>query len=78
MKHSELTQTITASGRSAYHMDEVDMLVAQLEELLNTSRRCLKRVDDKSIFGVAGDGSTHWYLADALLADIDRILEGEG
>ena len=31
MRHSELTQTITASGRSAYYVDEVDMLVAQLE-----------------------------------------------
>jgi len=51
--------------------------VAQLEVLLDEARKCIRSVENRSIFGVGGDGMTHWYLADELLANIDKALGGE-
>ena len=54
--------------------DEVADLEAKLEvarTLLAECRKAISNVPDKAIFGIGGgDGVTHWYLADELLAKI--------
>ena len=48
--------------------------VAELRELLARARLAIGGVRDRAVFGIGGEGVTHWYLADVLLADIDEAL----
>lgn len=41
-----------------------------MELLLEECRKAISNVPDKAVFGIGGDGLTHWYLADELLSDI--------
>ena len=41
-----------------------------MEQLLEECHKAINSVPDKFVFGVGGDGLTHWYLADELLARI--------
>lgn len=47
----------------------------KLREVLSEAKDAIENVPDRSIFGIGGDGMTHWYLADVLLADIEDVLE---
>lgn len=47
---------------------------AALRELLCQCRSAIVNVPDKKVFGIGGDGMTHWYLADELVANIDAAL----
>ena len=52
---------------------KVAALEAKLEamgQLLEECRKVINSVPDKTIFGIGGDGLTHWYLADELLSSI--------
>ena len=49
---------------------------AELRALLHECRKAIDSVPDKSVFGIGGDGTTHWYLADELLDRIDDALRG--
>ena len=48
---------------------------AALEELLEECRKAISQVPNKTVFGIGGDGMTHWYLADELLSEIAAAQE---
>ena len=41
-----------------------------MRQLLEQCRKAILSVQDRSVFGIGGDGMTHWYLADELLSEI--------
>lgn len=49
---------------------------ADMANLLEECRTFIVNVPDRSIFGIGGEGMTHWYLADELLGRIDDALRG--
>ena len=58
--------------------NEAAALEAKLEamaRLLEECRKAINNVPDKFVFGVGGDGLTHWYLADELLSNIDAAQQ---
>ena len=38
-----------------------------MERLLEECRKAIDNVPDRAVFGIGGEGLTHWYLADELL-----------
>lgn len=56
------------------YIDGMRQRAADVEELLLEAKACIESVEDRSIFGVGGEGTTHWYLADELLTNINRHL----
>ena len=54
------------------------LLYHEIKELLEECRKLIDSVPDKSVFGIGGDGMTHWFLADRLLAEIAEVQEKLG
>ena len=50
---------------------------AALRELLFQCRSAIDQVPEKKVFGIGGRGSTHWYLADELVANIDAAITSQ-
>jgi len=51
----------------------------KLREVLTEARKALTNADcHKKAFGIGGDRSTHWYLVDELVRNIDAALGREG
>jgi hypothetical protein len=50
---------------------------ATLRELLLQCRSAIDQVPEKKVFGIGGRGSTHWYLADELVANIDAAITSQ-
>ena len=60
--------------------EQVSVIMAKLEameQLLEECRKAINSVPDKFVFGVGGDGLTHWYLADELLSNIAAAQQEE-
>ena len=56
---------------------DLEAKLEAMEQLLEECRKAINSVPDKFVFGVGGDGLTHWYLADELLANIAAAQEKE-
>ena len=65
-------QNLLSWLRSAEWWDELPY--RRIEALLEECRKAIANVPDKSVFGIGGEGMTHWLLADELLSRIDEAL----
>ena len=78
-------------GHSGYHqgvrehagawkeqLDASQERVRKYDGLLRRTANMLRTAPprERHILGIGGDGVTHWYIADQLLADIDEALIG--
>ena len=74
MSERTLSERLRSSGVATHEeLIELQLLEAKLEKtekLLEECRKAISSIPDRSIFGIGGDGLTHWYLADELLARI--------
>lgn len=50
--------------------------IAELEAMLGVLRYELERLPEDAL-GVGGDGVTHWWVCDALISQIDELLEND-
>lgn len=82
MSEQKLSKKLTEFAKiEESNLDKRDRLlsiafgVAALEELLEECRKAISQVPDKTVFGIGGDGMTHWYLADELLSEIAAAQE---
>ena len=66
------TQDLLSWLRSAKWWDELPY--CRIEALLEECRKAIANVPDKSVFGIGGEGMTHWLVADELLSRIDEAL----
>lgn len=49
--------------------------IKELEAMLGVLRYELERLPEDAL-GVGGNGTTHWWVRDALISQIDTLLEG--
>ena len=68
----EQKQSLMQWLESAGWWDELPY--SQCRELLERCRQAITSVPDKAVFGIGGEGMTHWYLADELLDNIIRVV----
>ena len=54
----------------AFGVAALEAKLKAMKQLIEECRKAISQVPDKFVFGVGGDGMTHWYLADELLANI--------
>ena len=75
----ERIKQLEAENAAAFELlDVYEKENERLRELLDNSRKCIRSVEDQSVFGIGGEGMTHWYLSHELLNYIDDALkEGE-
>ena len=60
---------VLGAGLRSY-VAALEAKLEKTEKLLEECRKAISSIPDRSIFGIGGDGLTHWYLADELLARI--------
>jgi hypothetical protein len=54
---------------------QANVKLEAMKLLLEECRAAIASVPDKIVFGVGGDGTTYWYLADELLSNIAAAQE---